>query len=117
MAAEFNTQVGDGLYRLQFETDSEDYYKLMQETARRCVDGIGSKNTEKAAQFMEGFLRGRVPAEIALFVANEIRNVRNEDVETYHAAIAERDKHIALLSRQLALLQKTLEIVEGRYGE
>ena len=39
MATEFNTQVGGGVYRLQFETDNQGYYKRMQEVARRCVDG------------------------------------------------------------------------------
>lgn len=39
MAIGFNTQVGNGEYRLQFETDNKEYYLLMQETARRCVDG------------------------------------------------------------------------------
>lgn len=39
MATEFNTQVGGGVYRLQFETDNRAYYDLMQEVARRCVDG------------------------------------------------------------------------------
>ena len=38
MATGFNTQVGDGEYRLQFETDNKEHYLLMQETARRCVD-------------------------------------------------------------------------------
>ena len=39
MATEFNTRVGNGEYRLQFETDNREYYLLMQETARHCVDG------------------------------------------------------------------------------
>ena len=39
MATGFNTQVSNGEYRLQFETDNREYYLLMQETARRCVDG------------------------------------------------------------------------------
>lgn len=39
MSAEFNTQIGNGEYRIQFETDNEEYYLLLQEMARRCVDG------------------------------------------------------------------------------
>ena len=39
MATEFNTQVGNGKHCLRFETDNREYYLLMQETARRCVDG------------------------------------------------------------------------------
>ena len=39
MATTFNSQIGDGKYRLQFETDSKEHYLAMQEMARRCVDG------------------------------------------------------------------------------
>lgn len=39
MSTEFNTQIGNGAYRLQFETDNKDHYLLLQEMARRCVDG------------------------------------------------------------------------------
>lgn len=46
MATEFNTQTGNGEYRLQFETDNKDYYLLMQETARRCVDGKPMNNAD-----------------------------------------------------------------------
>ena len=47
MATEFNTQVGNGEYRLQFETDNKEYYLLMQETARRCVDGKHATNADR----------------------------------------------------------------------
>lgn len=39
MATEFKTGVGRGKYLLKFETDNKEHYLLMQETARRCVDG------------------------------------------------------------------------------
>ena len=39
MSAEFRTQIGNGEYRLQFETDNKGQYLLLQEMARRCVDG------------------------------------------------------------------------------
>lgn len=35
----FTTQVGSGNYKLQFETSNKQLYLLMQEAARRCVDG------------------------------------------------------------------------------
>ena len=38
MATRFNTQVGNGEYRLQFETDNKEHYLFMQKMARRCVD-------------------------------------------------------------------------------
>lgn len=39
MATGFNTKVGKGEYRLKFETDDKEQFLLMQEIARRCVDG------------------------------------------------------------------------------
>ena len=47
MATRFNTQVGNGEYRLRFETDNREYYLLMQETARRCVDGKPVTNADR----------------------------------------------------------------------
>ena len=60
MATGFNTQVSNGEYRLQFETDNREYYLLMQETARRCVDGktvtnadlIRSMSDEELTEFL-----------------------------------------------------------------
>ena len=60
MATGFNTQVGNGEYRLQFETDNREYYLLMQETARRFVDGkpvtnadsIRAMRDEELAEFL-----------------------------------------------------------------
>lgn len=39
MATSFNTQTGNGKFRLQFETDSKEYFLRMQEKARECIDG------------------------------------------------------------------------------
>ena len=47
MATGFNTQVSNGEYRLQFETDNREYYLLMQSTARRCVDCVHMTNAQK----------------------------------------------------------------------
>ena len=47
MATGFNTQVDNGEYRLQFETDNKEYYLLMQEAARRCVDGKPVSNSDR----------------------------------------------------------------------
>ena len=47
MATGFNTQVSNGEYRLQFETDNKEHYLLMQSTARRCVDGVHMTNAQK----------------------------------------------------------------------
>lgn len=41
----FNTQVGDGLYRIQIETNNQDAYKIIQSVARAYVDAEQNKNT------------------------------------------------------------------------
>lgn len=63
MATEFNTQVGNGEYRLQFETNNEAHYLLMQSAARRCIDHahmtnadrIRSMSDEELAEFLCSF--------------------------------------------------------------
>ena len=47
MATEFNTQVGNGEYRLQFETDNEAHYLLIQSAARRCIDRAHMTNADR----------------------------------------------------------------------
>ena len=47
MATGFNTQTVNGNYRIQFETDNNDYYQLMIDTARRCVDGKPMTNADR----------------------------------------------------------------------
>ena len=47
MATGFNTQAGNGEYRLQFETDNKEHYLLMQSTARRCVDCVQMTNADR----------------------------------------------------------------------
>ena len=39
MSASFNTKTGKGGYCLQFETDNKQQFQLMQELARKMVDG------------------------------------------------------------------------------
>ena len=56
MATGFNTQVSNGEYRLQFETDNREYYLLMQETARRCVDGKPVTNADRIRQMNDAQL-------------------------------------------------------------
>ena len=60
MATGFNTQVSNGEYRLQFETDNREYYLLMQETARRCVDGKPVTNADR--------IRAMTDEELALWI-------------------------------------------------
>ena len=60
MATEFNTQVGNGEYRLQFETDNEAHYLLMQSAARRCIDHAHMTNADR--------IRSMTDAELALWI-------------------------------------------------
>ena len=39
MSASFNTKTGKGGYCLQFETDNKQQFQLMQELARKSVEG------------------------------------------------------------------------------
>ena len=47
MATGFNTQVSNGEYRLQFETDNKAHYLIMQSSARRCVDCEHMTNADR----------------------------------------------------------------------
>ena len=47
MAIEFNTQVGNGKYCLQFETDNKEHYLIMQSAARRCIDHAHMTNADR----------------------------------------------------------------------
>ena len=47
MATEFNTQVGNGEYRVQLETNNEAHYLLMQSAARQCVNGAHMTNADR----------------------------------------------------------------------
>ena len=60
MATEFNTQVGNGKYCLQFETDNEAHYLLMQSAARRCVDCVHMTNADR--------IRSMTDEELALWI-------------------------------------------------
>lgn len=74
MAIGFNTQVGNGEYRLQFETDNKEYYLLMQETARRCVDGKPVTNADRIRSMTDDELN-------ELF--HEIYNAGADDASSY----------------------------------
>ena len=47
MATKFNTQVDNGKYCLQFETDNKEHYLIMQSSARRCVDRAHMTNADR----------------------------------------------------------------------
>ena len=60
MATEFNAQVGNGEYRLQFETDNKAHYLIMQSSARRCVDCEHMTNADR--------IRNMNDEELALWI-------------------------------------------------
>ena len=74
MATRFNTQVGNGEYRLQFETDNKEYYLLMQSTARRCVDCVHMTNANR--------IRSMADAELHELL-HEIYNAGAENAVAY----------------------------------
>ena len=67
MATEFNTQVGNGKYCLQFETDNKEHYLLMQSAARRCIDRAHMTNADRVRA-----MNAEQLAEWALFRAPQI---------------------------------------------
>ena len=60
MATKFNTQAGNREYRLQFETNNEAHYLLMQSAARRCIDHAHMTNADK--------IRSMPDEELALWI-------------------------------------------------
>ena len=74
MATGFNTQVGNGEHRLQFETDNKEHYLLMQEAARRCVDGKSKTDADRIRSMTDDELNE---------MFHEIYNAGAEDAVAY----------------------------------
>ena len=75
METGFNTQVSNGEYRLQFETDNKEHYLLMQSTARRCVDCVHMTNAQK--------IRAMSDEELAEFIRSMVDGSYNYDFACY----------------------------------
>ena len=72
MSTGFNTQTGGGEYRLQFETDNKEYFLLMQELARCCVDHQTMTNADR--------IRAMSDEELAAFMNNfDVCDTRKND--------------------------------------
>lgn len=67
MATGFNTQVSNGEYRLQFETDNKEHYLIMQSSARRCVDRAHMVNADR--------IRAMSDEELAKFIDDIAQSV------------------------------------------
>ena len=83
MATEFNTQVGNGEYRLQFETNNEAHYLLMQSAARQCVDGIHMTNADR--------IRSMNDEELPEFLT-DINPTNCQDCAFYHGWRCQPDR-------------------------
>ena len=70
METGFNTQVGNGEYRLQFETDNREYYLLMQSTARRCVGGGQTTNADR--------IRSMSDEELAELIVVRVKDIHHQ---------------------------------------
>ena len=92
MATGFNTQVSNGEYRLQFETDNREYYMLMQETARRRVDGKPVTNADR--------IRAMSDEELADMLWKTGRNYRAVCADPVVDYNEHRDNLIAWLKQQ-----------------
>ena len=93
MATGFNTQTGGGQYCLQFETDNEEYFLLMQELARCCVDHPRYKtNADK--------IRSMSDRELLAFLVKH-------DVEQTRMRL--ESSGIVPTATQLAVLSNTLQ--------
>ena len=58
MATGFNTQIIDGMFHLQFETEKREYYEYVQAAARDCLDG---KATDKCHRWIS--VKERLPED------------------------------------------------------
>ena len=71
MPTEFNTQVGNGEYRLQFETDNKEHHLLMQSAARRCIDRAHMTNADNIRsmndEMLDGFICSLLRCEFCKF--------------------------------------------------
>ena len=125
MSTEFNTQIGNGEYRLQFETDTKEHYLLMQEMARRCVDGkpLGMELKDTIDSMCSEDYKARFMAE---YYQTKIRyeklkkfNTKIEAAEiaaSYKAGVVapEHDCPVSLLREQQRKMGEYLHLLEVR---
>ena len=127
MSTEFNTQIGNGEYRLQFETDNKEHYLLMQELARRCVDGKPCcmelsdtvalmRSEDYKARFMAEYFQTKIRYEKLKAFNTKIEAARRTQYYG-QAAVVDMPKHDCpedLLLDQQAAMGNYLHILEVR---
>ena len=127
MSTEFNTQIGNGEYRLQFETDNEQYYLLLQEMARRCVDGKAVakdlRDTVDAmcsddykARFMAEYYQTKIRYEKLKKFNTKIEAARNMayTIGKYKCPMPPHDCPDELLREQQSVMGNYLHLLELR---
>ena len=127
MGTEFNTQIGNGEYRLQFETDNKGHYLLLQEMARRCVDGkptaMDLSDTVAAmcsedykARFMAEYYQTKIRYEKLKAFNTKIEAARRTQFSC-QSAVVDLPKHDCpddLLLEQQEAMGRYLHILEVR---
>ena len=127
MSTEFNTQIGNGEYRLQFETDNKEHYLLLQEMARRCVDGkpiaMGLSDTvasmcseDYKARFMAEYYQTKIRYEKLKAFNTKIEAARRTQFSC-QCAVVDLPKHDCpddLLLEQQTVMGNYLHILEVR---
>lgn len=127
MSTEFNTQIGNGEYRLQFETDNKQHYLLLQEIARRCVDGkpvaMDLRDTvdsmcsdDYKARFMAEYYQTKIRYEKLKAFNTKIEAAKRKQYYG-QAAVVDMPKHDCpddLLLEQQSVMGNYLHILEVR---
>lgn len=127
MSTEFNTQIGNGEYRLQFETDNKGHYLLMQEMARRCVDGkpiamelkdtIGAMCSEDyKARFVAEYYQTKIRYEKLKKFNTKIEAARQVEytVDKFKCPMPPHDCPDELLREQQSVMGNYLHLLELR---
>lgn len=125
MSTEFNTQIGNGEYRLQFETDNKQHYLLLQEMARRCVDGkpcgMVLQDTVNAmcsedykARFMAEYYQTKIRYEKLKKFNTKIEAARSVAYSTKVVKMPKHDCPDDLLREQQSVMGNYLHILEIR---
>ena len=125
MSANFNTKTGDGEYQIQFETDDKQQFLLMQELARKMVDGrpVAMELEDTVGAMCSDDYKARFVAE---YHQTKIRyeklkrfNTKIEAAEAmcYSTKVVEKPKHDCpseMLREQQRVMGNYLHILEVR---
>ena len=126
MSTEFNTQIGNGEYRLQFETDNKKHYLLLQEMARRCVEGkavamdlsdtVGAMcSDDYKARFMAEYYQTKIRYEKLKKFNTKIEAARNTQYcSPKEVEMPKHDCPDELLREQQSVMGSYLHLLELR---